>query len=50
MLSLSVSSLERNFINLVFMWKLCYIAVKQKLLVGVFNDMLNVKYTYLCEI
>ena len=30
MLSLTVSSVEENFIYLLFMWKLCYIAVKQK--------------------
>jgi hypothetical protein len=42
MLSLTVSSVEGNFIYLEFMWKLCYIAVKQKLLVGVFNDTLNI--------
>jgi len=50
MLSLTVSSAERNFIYLVFMWKLCYIAVKRKLLFGIVKDTLNVKYTYLCEI
>jgi len=49
MLSLTVSSVERNFIYLLFMWKLCYIAVKRKLLVGVVKDTLNMKYTYLCE-